>query len=207
MSGNLAVASASVAVHMAKGSSEIATAVRQGQEAAGEDRRAVLDSPSPGAGTGDADQVAPMVETDRIRGACFDDLFNLVVDPAFLRVAWEQVASNAGARTAGVDRVTVRSIEAVDRRGVFLADLRHVVENREFAPSPVRELMIPTPSSGWTRRLGIPTAADRVVRARLVLVLEPIYEADFHSSSYRFRPRQTSDGRGGRDPDVRILFL
>src|SRR6266498_5183221 len=49
--------------------------------------------------------------------------------------------------------------------------------------------MIPK-ASGKLRRLGIPTAADRVVQAALKLVLEPIFEADFHPCSYGFRPRR-----------------
>ena len=35
----------------------------------------------------------------------FDDLFNLVYDPAFLTVAWDRVRGNRGARSAGVDGV------------------------------------------------------------------------------------------------------
>jgi RNA-directed DNA polymerase len=54
---------------------------------------------------------------------------------------------------------------------------------------PVRERMIPK-AGGKLRRLGIPTVADRVVQASLKLVLEPIWEADFHPCSYGFRPRR-----------------
>src|SRR5205823_1640702 len=43
-------------------------------------------------------------------GRRFDDLYNLVADPAFLVTAWERVSGNTGARSAGVDRRTVRSI-------------------------------------------------------------------------------------------------
>ena len=120
--------------------------------------------------------------------ARFDDLFNLVVDPAFLVMAWERVAHNAGARSAGVDGLTARAIEA-ESVPDFLAGLREQVRSGQFAPSPVREKLIPK-SPGSYRRLGIPTIADRVVQACLVLVLEPIFEADFHPSSYGFRPRR-----------------
>ena len=121
--------------------------------------------------------------------ARFDDLFNLVVDPAFLRLAWERVAGNTGARSAGIDAVTVRAIEARGDRANFLSDLRLRVKSGEFAPSPVKQRKIPK-SPGKYRTLGIPTVADRVVQASLVLVLEPIFEADFHPSSYGFRPRR-----------------
>ena len=112
-----------------------------------------------------------------------------MVDPAFLRVAWERVVSNTGARSAGVDGLTARAIEARDARADFLAGLRGSVKSGQFAPSPVKQRKIPK-SPGKFRTLGIPTVADRVVQASLVLVLEPIFEADFHPSSYGFRPRR-----------------
>ncbi|MEV0713036.1 reverse transcriptase domain-containing protein, partial [Nocardia aurea] len=119
----------------------------------------------------------------------FDDLFNLVADPAFLLVAWDRVRSNTGARTAGTDGKTVAYIE--DRLGaqVFLARLRSQLKDRSFRPVPVRERMIPK-TGGKLRRLGIPTVADRVVQASLKLVLEPIWEADFRPCSYGFRPNR-----------------
>ena len=117
----------------------------------------------------------------------FDDLFNLVSDPAFLVVAWNRVRSNRGARSAGVDGVKPRSI--VFGREAFLTRLRDDLKARRFAPLPVRQRMIPK-AGGKLRSLGIPTARDRTVQASLKLVLEPIFEADFHPCSYGFRPRR-----------------
>lgn len=118
----------------------------------------------------------------------FDDLFNLVADPAFLVMAWERVRWNTGARTAGIDKRTASSIEA-STQGVegFLTQLRSQVKDRTFRPVPVREKLIPKPG-GKVRRLGIPTVRDRVVQACLKLVLEPILEADFLPASFGFRP-------------------
>jgi len=115
----------------------------------------------------------------------FDDLFNLVADPAFLLVAWDRVRSNKGAKTAGVDGRTALSI--VLRVGVeeFLDGLRASLKDRSFRPLPVRERMIPK-VGGKLRRLGIATITDRVVQASLKLVLEPIFEADFLPCSYGF---------------------
>ncbi len=118
----------------------------------------------------------------------FDDLFNLVCDPAFLTVGWDRVQGNRGAQTAGVDGVKPRSIGVKDGEE-FLRGLRDDLKARRFAPLPVRERMIPK-ASGKLRRLGIPTASDRVVQASLKLVLEPIFEADFHPCSYGFRPKR-----------------
>lgn len=117
----------------------------------------------------------------------FDDLFNLVADPAFLLVAWDRVRGNKGARTAGVDGRTAASIVA--RIGVteYLDGLRFSLKGRSFRPVPVRERMIPK-AGGKLRRLGIATITDRVAQASLKLVLEPIFEADFLPCSYGFRP-------------------
>jgi RNA-directed DNA polymerase len=122
-------------------------------------------------------------------GRRFDDLYNLVCDPAFLLIAWERVAGNTGARTAGVDRYTVGYV--AERVGVeaFLSEIRSQLRQRMFQPLPVRERLIPK-YGGKLRRLGIPTVRDRVVQAALKQVLEPIFEADFESVSYGFRPNR-----------------
>jgi len=116
----------------------------------------------------------------------FGDLFNLVCDPAFLMVGWDRVRGNRGARTAGVDGVKPRAIGVKDGEE-FLRALRDDLKARRFAPLPLRERMI-SKASGKLRRLGIPTARDRVVQASLKLVLEPIFEADFKPCSYGFGP-------------------
>ncbi len=117
----------------------------------------------------------------------FDDLFNLVADPAFLVVAWARVRGNRGARSKGVDGVAPRSI--VFGTGAFLSGLRDDLKARTFAPMPVREKLIPK-KGGKFRGLGIPTVRDRTVQASLKLVLEPIFEAGFQPCSYGFRPRR-----------------
>ena len=131
-------------------------------------------------------------------GREFDDLYNLVYDPAFLVVAWNRVRGNKGARTAGVDGIAPRSI--IDTAG-FLDGLRDDLKARRFTPTRVREKMIPK-SGGKLRRLGIPTVADRVVQAALKLVLEPIFEADFKPCSYGFRPK-----RRAQDAIAEIHYL
>jgi RNA-directed DNA polymerase len=124
-------------------------------------------------------------------GRRFDDLFNFVYDPATLIVAFDRVAGNTGARTAGVDGLTVAHVEQLSGVPGFLDDLRVQLKSGTFRPMPVRERKIPKPGgSGKVRSLGIPTVADRVVQAALKLVLEPIFEADFEPVSYGFRPRR-----------------
>jgi RNA-directed DNA polymerase len=132
-------------------------------------------------------------------GRRFDDIHNLVYDPAFLVVAWDRVAGNTGARTAGVDGIAPRSVGLA--AGKLLTEIRQQLKAGQFAPQRVREKAIPK-ASGKLRRLGIPTTADRVVQAALKLVLEPIFEADFRPSSYGFRPR-----RRAQDAIAEIHYL
>jgi RNA-directed DNA polymerase len=90
---------------------------------------------------------------------CFGDLFNLVYDPAFLVCAFERVAANAGAKTAGIDGVTVAQVKAREGGELeFLAQLRDSLKSGEYRPAEVRQVMIPKGKSGKFRKLGIPTA-------------------------------------------------
>jgi len=131
-------------------------------------------------------------------GRRFDDLYNLVYDPSFLVVAWGRAKTNKGARSAGIDGIAPRSILA---EGEFLDELRQALKARQFVPARAREKVIPKPG-GKVRRLGIPTAADRVVQSGLKLVIEPIFEADFKPCSYGFRPK-----RRAQDAIAEIHFL
>ena len=122
-------------------------------------------------------------------GRCFDDLFNLVYDPAFLVVAWERVSTNKGASTPGIDKITAAGVEARAEVNGLLGHVREELRSGSFRPVEVRRVLIPK-SNGKLRKLGIPTLADRVVQASLKLVLEPIFEADFKPCSYGFRPNR-----------------
>jgi len=73
----------------------------------------------------------------------FDDVFNLVADPAFLLVAWDRVRHNKGAKTAGVDGHSAYYVEVVVGAGEFLGQLRASLKDRSFRPVAVRERMIP----------------------------------------------------------------
>ena len=81
---------------------------------------------------------------------CFDDLFNLVYDPAFLATAWYRVRGNKGGRTAGVDGVSASSIR---NSAEFLDGLRVALKARRYSPTRVREKSIPK-SRGKVRHLG-----------------------------------------------------
>ena len=97
----------------------------------------------------------------------FDDLFNLVHNPATLAVAWDRVARNRGARSAGSDGLTVARIVSDVGVPEFLDDLRRQLRTGELVPQPVRERKIPKPGGGAKmRRLGIPTVTDWSCRPR-----------------------------------------
>jgi RNA-directed DNA polymerase len=102
-------------------------------------------------------------------------------------VAWERVASNRGANTAGVDAVTRQAVTRNDGLIPFLEELRCSSRDGSFTPLPVRQAVIPK-KGGKVRYLGIPTLRDRVAQMALKLILEPIFEADFYPSSYGYRP-------------------
>ncbi len=121
-------------------------------------------------------------------GRRFHALYDRVYRDDVLVEAWERVKANRGA--AGVDRVTLAAVEdyGVDR---MLRELRDDLRAGRYRPAPARRVDIPKPDGG-RRRLGIPTVRDRVAQAAAKLVLEPIFEADFSSVSYGFRPKRSA---------------
>jgi group II intron reverse transcriptase/maturase len=124
----------------------------------------------------------------------FEKLWGLVTDPRNLRIALDRVHRNRGARTAGIDRITVRHV-LLEGAEPFLAELRKDLRGGTFRPMPVRRVLIPKAGKpGKFRPLGIPTVKDRVVQAAVKNILEPIFEADFYPVSYGFRPGKSVHG-------------
>src|ERR1022692_4825091 len=119
----------------------------------------------------------------------FHALYDRIHRGDVLWEAWERVRKNRGA--AGVDRVTLAFVE--EQYGVrrLLAGLQHDLREGCYRPAPARRVDIPKPD-GSKRPLGIPTVRDRVAQQAAKLVLEPIFEADFASCSYGFRPRRSA---------------
>jgi RNA-directed DNA polymerase len=125
-------------------------------------------------------------------GEPYRDLWNWVIDPRNLRCAWLRVASNRGARSSGIDGVTVGRIRQGEGEDTFLTRLRLELRTGRYHPSPCRRRLIPKRGKpGEFRPLGIPTVRDRVVQSAVKQIVEPIFEAGFWHVSYGFRP-----GRG-----------
>jgi RNA-directed DNA polymerase len=101
-----------------------------------------------------------------------------------LTAAWWLVWKNNGA--PGVDGQSCQDIIDGPGAATFLRELHEELRTRRYRPQPVKRVYIPKPD-GRQRPLGIPTVKDRIVQMAVLLVLEPIFEADFVDSSYGFR--------------------
>jgi len=105
-----------------------------------------------------------------------------------LAAAYQEAKANDG--SPGIDG---ESFESIEIRGLekFLREIRGELLSGTYKPSKNRRVEIPK-GNGKTRRLGIPTIKDRVVQGALKLIVEPIFEADFHASSFAYRPKRTA---------------
>ena len=122
-----------------------------------------------------------------VKGGKWFSLWDKVYAKRTLFSAWKKVLRNRGA--AGVDRISIRRFEA--NADSYLQELERDLKENKYKPDPVKRVYIPK-GRNKTRPLGIPTVKDRIVQTALKMVLEPIFEREFVSSSYGFRPNRSS---------------
>ena len=116
------------------------------------------------------------------------ELLEKILDDKNLYNAYKQVYKNKGA--SGVDGVTVEELD------VYLfqhkEEIKEQIRNLKYKPSPVRRVEIPK-ENGKKRKLGIPTAVDRVIQQAIVQVITPLFEPQFSETSYGFRPNRSCE--------------
>jgi RNA-directed DNA polymerase len=102
----------------------------------------------------------------------FKNLYGLLCNETWLRVAAHETLQNKGSQTAGIDGMTKSNF--LGNYDGYINDLRELLKAKTFEPTPVRRVYIPKPNSEQKRPLGIPTLFDRIVQNALRMILEPI---------------------------------
>ena len=118
----------------------------------------------------------------------FHALYDKVYREDVLYEAWKRVKANKG--SSGVDGISIEDIERMEIER-YLMSIKAELQDGTYRPSPVKRVMIPKPD-GSERPLGIPTVKDRIVQMATKIAIEPVFEADFQSCSYGFRPKRSA---------------
>ena len=120
----------------------------------------------------------------------FHNLYRWVLHDETMRCAWERVKANGGA--PGVDGVTFQMIERGEGGAEgFIKGIQKELHEKTYRASPLRRKYIEK-ANGKMRPLGIPTIKDRVVQCAVKIIIEPIFEKDFHDCSFGFRPNRSA---------------
>src|SRR5712692_8371654 len=111
---------------------------------------------------------------------------NHVIDFEWMREAYWLTRKDGA---TGIDGVTAAEYEA--NLEANLMDLLERIKSGSYKAPPVRRAYIPK-ADGSQRPLGIPTFEDKVAQRAVAMVLEAVYEKDFKSCSYGFRPGRSA---------------
>ena len=115
------------------------------------------------------------------------NLMEQIVDQSNMERAWRKVRSNRGA--PGPDGITIEQFPDTQRDA--WPQLRQQLLEGTYRPSPARRKSIPKPD-GSMRDLGIPNVIDRVIQQAVLQILTPIFDPDFSTSSFGFRPGRSA---------------
>ena len=102
---------------------------------------------------------------------------------------WKVISNGGGPGIDGMRVEDLRDDESI--REQWLTKLQRELKDKGYKSSPIKRVYIPK-GNGKMRPLGIPTVRDRVVQQGVKLLLEPIFEADFHENSYAYRPKKNA---------------
>lgn len=120
-----------------------------------------------------------------VKGGKWFSLIDKAYRQKTLEAAWAKVKANKGA--SGIDRITIKMFET--QKTKYLNELEQELRNSTYQPKAVKRVYIPK-GQGKLRPLGIPTVKDRIAQQAVKMVLEPIFEKEFLSTSYGFRPNK-----------------
>ena len=128
-----------------------------------------------------------------LHGDTFTNLMEIILSRENILLAYRNIKTNAGSKTAGTDRLTMKDIGRLQPEEV-VKKVRFIITGSEhgYRPRPVRRKDIPKPN-GSTRPLGIPCIWDRLIQQCIKQVMEPICEAKFSNNSYGFRPNRSAE--------------
>lgn len=118
----------------------------------------------------------------------FKELYKIIKRKEFLEHAYFEIQGNSGSNTAGIDRVTKRSLN--EQLEAAIETLSLELASGTYQPLPVRRVEIPK-AKGGKRPLGIPALRDRIVQSAVKIILESIYEPIFSNISHGFRPKRS----------------
>lgn len=137
-------------------------------------------------------EVFDTLYADSKNGNIFTELTEFILSRENILLAYRNIKTNSGSKTAGTDKLTIDTIgrmsaeEVVDKVRYITVGTKH-----GYRPKPVRRKEIPKPN-GKTRPLGIPCIWDRLVQQCIKQILDPICEAKFSHNSYGFRPNRNA---------------
>jgi RNA-directed DNA polymerase len=120
----------------------------------------------------------------------FYSLYGHIQREDVLRTALKKVKANKGG--PGIDGISIKDLDSPDKIESLIKEIRIELKEGTYNPKPVKRVYIPK-ANGKLRPLGIPTVKDRIIQMAALIVLEPIFEADFLDSSYGFRPGKSAD--------------